>query len=103
MRGVLQQNVLLGADISEKMINYARKNYADKRLSYIVMDIESDLPSDQIECYENITSFYCLHWCQDIRYFSIFFVGCDNSFANRGLKSLLSWKKSHIKIMCYRC
>lgn len=75
MRGVLQQKVLLGADISQEMINYARKNYADKRLSYIIMDIESDLPSDEIEYYDNSVSFYCLHWCKDIRYFlNIFYL-----------------------------
>lgn len=57
------------------MINYGRKNYADKRLSYIVLDIESNLPKDLIERYESTVSFYCLHWCKDIRYFfNIFFL-----------------------------
>ncbi|XP_012521864.1 juvenile hormone acid O-methyltransferase isoform X2 [Monomorium pharaonis] len=59
---------VVGADISEAMVEYARKKYSvDKRLSYIVLDIEtSELPSDQVGRYENVVSFYCLHWCNDI-------------------------------------
>lgn len=59
---------LAGADISQAMVNYARMKYSDdKRLSYIVLDIEtSELPSDQVEQYNNVVSFYCLHWCNDI-------------------------------------
>ncbi|XP_011263582.2 juvenile hormone acid O-methyltransferase [Camponotus floridanus] len=63
-----EETEMIGADISQEMINYARQNYADKRLSYVIMDIESDLPSDEIEHYDNTVSFYCLHWCKDIRY-----------------------------------
>ncbi|KAM0735897.1 Juvenile hormone acid O-methyltransferase [Formica fusca] len=59
---------IVGADISQEMVNYARKNNADNHLSYIVLDIESlDLPKDQIEQYDNAVSFYCLHWCIDLR------------------------------------
>lgn len=55
------------ADISHKMINYARKFCCcSNKLSYIVLDIETDLPSDQMKCYDNVTSFYALHWCNDI-------------------------------------
>ncbi|XP_072766148.1 juvenile hormone acid methyltransferase isoform X1 [Anoplolepis gracilipes] len=58
---------VIGVDISQEMVNYARKKFADKRLSYIVLDIESpNLPKDQIECYHNIVSFYCIHWCNDM-------------------------------------
>lgn len=57
-----------GADISQAMVNYARKYSDDKRLSYIVLDIETELPSDQVEQYDNAVSFYCLHWCNDIWY-----------------------------------
>lgn len=57
---------VVGADISQAMVNYARKYSDDKRLSYIVLDIETELPSDQVEQYDNAVSFYCLHWCNDI-------------------------------------
>ncbi|XP_077273752.1 juvenile hormone acid methyltransferase isoform X1 [Temnothorax americanus] len=58
---------IVGADISQPMVNYARQKYSDERLSYIVLDIEaSELPSDQVEQYDNVVSFYCLHWCNDM-------------------------------------
>jgi len=59
------------------MVNYAREKYSDeKRLSYIVLDIEtSELPNDEIEQYDNVVSFYSLHWCNDMWYFSIFLFG----------------------------
>ncbi|KAL0109382.1 hypothetical protein PUN28_014452 [Cardiocondyla obscurior] len=60
---------IVGADVSQAMVNYARKNYCDsKRLSYMVLNIEtSELPADQIGKYDNALSFYCLHWCNDLR------------------------------------
>ncbi|RLU22285.1 hypothetical protein DMN91_004563 [Ooceraea biroi] len=59
---------VVGADISQTMVNYARQKHSDeKRLSYVVLDIEtSELPSDQVEQYDNAVSFYCLHWCNDL-------------------------------------
>lgn len=51
------------------MIDYARITNADEdRLSFVELNIEADsLPSDQIEAYDNAVSFYCLHWCQNMR------------------------------------
>ncbi|EGI57813.1 PREDICTED: uncharacterized protein LOC105153364 [Acromyrmex echinatior] len=59
---------IVGVDISEAMVNYASQKYSDeKRLSFVILDIEtSELPSDQVEQYDNVVSFYCLHWCDDI-------------------------------------
>ncbi|KYN20793.1 PREDICTED: juvenile hormone acid O-methyltransferase-like [Trachymyrmex cornetzi] len=59
---------VVGVDVSETMVNYANQKYSDeKRLSFDILDIEtSELPSDQIEQYDNVVSFYCLHWCNDI-------------------------------------
>lgn len=55
------------------MVNYAREKYSGKRLSYIVLDIEtSELPSDHIAHFDNAVSFYCLHWCEDLWYFVVF-------------------------------
>lgn len=60
--------VTIGADISNHMVSYAKKYYADEKLSYIVLNIEApELPSDQINRYNNVFSFYCLHWCNDLR------------------------------------
>ncbi|XP_011634397.1 juvenile hormone acid O-methyltransferase-like isoform X2 [Pogonomyrmex barbatus] len=55
-----------GADISQVMVNYARKNNSNERLSYIILDIEGKMPSEQIGQYDCVTSFYCLHWIYDL-------------------------------------
>lgn len=51
------------------MTDYSNLNYADdKRLSFIVLDIETtELPSEENEQYDCVVSFSCLHWCQNIR------------------------------------
>ncbi|XP_011871884.1 PREDICTED: uncharacterized protein LOC105564253 [Vollenhovia emeryi] len=58
---------IVGADISQAMVNYAREKHSDERVSYTVLDIETlELPSDQVEQYNNVVSFNCLHWCNDM-------------------------------------
>ncbi|XP_025073023.1 juvenile hormone acid O-methyltransferase-like [Pogonomyrmex barbatus] len=59
---------IIGSDISQSMVNYARKNNSNERLSYIV-DIEGKMPNEQIGQYDCVTSFYCLRWTYDLRYF----------------------------------
>lgn len=61
---------LLGMDISKPMIEYAKKTYQDdERLSFQLLDIETmDLPKDTLDQFNNVLSFYCLHWCQNFRY-----------------------------------
>ncbi|XP_074101890.1 juvenile hormone acid methyltransferase isoform X1 [Cotesia typhae] len=63
------ESVIVGADISDSMIESAKKSYRDeKRLSFLKLNIETDeLPIKEIEKYDNALSFYCLHWCQDMR------------------------------------
>ncbi|XP_033226594.1 juvenile hormone acid O-methyltransferase-like [Belonocnema kinseyi] len=60
---------LVGVDISENMIDCARKLCADeKRITFKVMDIETtDLKIEDIEAYDNGFSFFCLHWLRDLR------------------------------------
>ncbi|KAG8037462.1 hypothetical protein G9C98_005672 [Cotesia typhae] len=62
------ESVIVGADISDSMIESAKKSYRDeKRLSFLKLNIETDeLPIKEIEKYDNALSFYCLHWCQDM-------------------------------------
>ncbi|XP_057326667.1 juvenile hormone acid O-methyltransferase [Microplitis mediator] len=62
-------SVVVGADISESMIDSAKKKYQDEeRLSFIKLNIEAEeLPIKEIERYDNVLSFYCLHWCQNMR------------------------------------
>lgn len=65
---------LLGMDISRPMIEYAKNMYHDEeRLSFQLLDIETmDLPKDTFDQFNNVLSFYCLHWCQNFRYFFFF-------------------------------
>lgn len=59
---------LTGFDLSTKMVEYARKKYANSRISFeqfnIGIDLEKQSISD-IEPFDHITSFYCLHWLQN--------------------------------------
>ncbi|KAL6260556.1 hypothetical protein P5V15_008077 [Pogonomyrmex californicus] len=59
---------VVGSAISQSMVNYARKNNSNERLSYI-LDIEGKMPNEQIGQYDCVTSFYCLRWTYDLRYF----------------------------------
>ncbi|KAK2580687.1 hypothetical protein KPH14_007785 [Odynerus spinipes] len=61
--------LLVGADISNAMVDHATKKYRDnRRLSFLRLDIEtSSLPQEQIARYDNAVSFYCLHWCHNTR------------------------------------
>ncbi|XP_058792064.1 juvenile hormone acid O-methyltransferase [Phymastichus coffea] len=60
---------VVGGDISKKMVDFAKATHVDeKRLSFVQLNIEADnLPSNHFEAYDNAVSFYCLHWCQNIR------------------------------------
>ena len=51
------------------MIEYARKTHSDDdRIDFMELDIESaNLPTSEIEHYDNALSFYCLHWIQNPR------------------------------------
>ncbi|KAL6260554.1 hypothetical protein P5V15_008075 [Pogonomyrmex californicus] len=57
---------VVGSDVSQSMVNYARKNNSNERLSYIILDIEGRMPSEQIGQYDYVTSFYCLHFAYDL-------------------------------------
>ena len=58
-----------GADISQQMIESAKKRFADEeRMDFIELDIETtELPKSILGSYDNALSFYCLHWIQDQR------------------------------------
>ncbi|CAB0043894.1 unnamed protein product [Trichogramma brassicae] len=60
---------IVGADISKTMIQFAQDEHADeKRLSFINLNIETqNIPQHLVSAYDNAVSFYCLHWCQDVR------------------------------------
>lgn len=64
---LLPQNFLrlVGADISEHMIRYARNTFNYPKISFITMDIGQELSNDDLDLFDHITSFYCLHWVQN--------------------------------------
>lgn len=58
---------ICGIDISKEMINAAQlSNYGGKAIEFFQFDI-ADVTCNKkfLEKFDNITSFYCLHWVQD--------------------------------------
>ncbi|KAK0170944.1 hypothetical protein PV328_008720 [Microctonus aethiopoides] len=60
---------IIGVDISNSMIKKAQENHNnEKRLKFFPLNIETDcFPITEIEKYDSAVSFYCLHWCQNMR------------------------------------
>ncbi|XP_030383951.1 juvenile hormone acid O-methyltransferase [Scaptodrosophila lebanonensis] len=61
---------LVGTDISSKMVGYANKCYGKKfeRTHFQVLDIGcEELPQRLEGQFDHVTSFYCLHWVQNLR------------------------------------
>lgn len=61
---------LIGTDISEAMIYFAKKSYKNlEKVSFETMDISEciDTYSNFHENFDHITSFFCLHWVQNQR------------------------------------
>lgn len=60
---------LIGVDISEEMVNYARQQYPYPRISFDKFDLSVDIDQQPFgkstEPFDHITSFYCLHWVQN--------------------------------------
>ncbi|XP_045447495.1 juvenile hormone acid O-methyltransferase-like [Melitaea cinxia] len=51
-------------DKSEKMIKYANEHYANDHTSFMVLDIEGDLPNELRGNFDHAFSFFVLHWIQ---------------------------------------
>ncbi|KAF5299213.1 hypothetical protein FQA39_LY02386 [Lamprigera yunnana] len=59
-------NKLVGIDISQKMINFAKENYANSKIKFLEMDIVANpIPKNFEEHFDCIFSFYCLHYVSD--------------------------------------
>ncbi|XP_011313412.1 uncharacterized protein [Fopius arisanus] len=61
--------VIVGADISPSMIEYAEQHYAvADKLSFVQLDMQtSELPKQLIEQFDHVVSFYALHWCKNTK------------------------------------
>ncbi|EDW77852.1 uncharacterized protein Dwil_GK24707 [Drosophila willistoni] len=64
-----QKAQLVGTDISTQMVGFASKFYhQDPSTQFKVLDIGSDhLPKELRGKFDHVTSFYCLHWVQNLR------------------------------------
>ncbi|KAH8266626.1 hypothetical protein KR018_003824 [Drosophila ironensis] len=60
---------LVGTDISSQMVGYASKHYqGEERTRFQVLDIGCEmLPPELGGQFDHVTSFYCLHWVQNLR------------------------------------
>ncbi|XP_032688166.1 juvenile hormone acid O-methyltransferase-like [Odontomachus brunneus] len=61
--------VVIGTDISEDMIKYAKELHAnEERLEFEILDIQTKhLPEKHISAYDHVFTFHVLHWCADMR------------------------------------
>lgn len=60
---------LVASDLSMKMLNFARSAYGKSypKLEFYQLDIVADcMPNEYLDHFDLITSFFCLHWIQDL-------------------------------------
>ncbi|XP_067623344.1 juvenile hormone acid O-methyltransferase isoform X2 [Eurosta solidaginis] len=64
-----QFDAVLATDVSERMVDFARKSYGDcERAHFETLDITcAQLPARLSGQFDHVTSFYCLHWVQNQR------------------------------------
>jgi len=64
--------LLVGADMSADMIQYATETYTHSKLRFTMFDLVKDIGETaqlQPSVYDKIFSFFCLHFIQDHRYY----------------------------------
>jgi juvenile hormone acid methyltransferase len=58
---------VVGVDKSQAMVDLAVKKYGNDYISFDLMDIEGSVPKPlKISQFDIVSSFYCLHWTQDL-------------------------------------
>ncbi|XP_014283772.1 juvenile hormone acid O-methyltransferase [Halyomorpha halys] len=63
-----KDTTLVACDISEEMIKYCSKFIKNDRISFKTQDIQQkEITNLQVESFNKIFSFYCLHWISDHR------------------------------------
>jgi len=64
----LKFSKIIGVDKSYEMLKYAQEVYGnDGRISFYHMDVEGEIPEMlRYQQFDMVSSFYCLHWTQDI-------------------------------------
>lgn len=58
---------VVGVDKSQAMVDLAIKKYGNDHISFHLMDIQGSVPKLlKFSEFDIVTSFYCLHWVQDL-------------------------------------
>ena len=61
-------NQLVGADISQVMVDYGQKEFGSEKIKFKQMDIAKDVKENYSDLFENfdvLTSFFCLHFVNE--------------------------------------
>jgi juvenile hormone acid methyltransferase len=64
--------LLVGADLSANMIQYASEKNTHSKLRFTQFDLTKDIGNTsqlRPSAFDKIFSFYCLHWIPDQRYY----------------------------------
>lgn len=65
---------LIGIDISEEMVRFAKNQCNNSKIDFLQMDIASkEILPEFHEYFDHILSFYCLHWVVEQRYVFFYF------------------------------
>lgn len=87
---IVHEGCVIGTDISEQMIEFASKKYADQyNLRFLTMDASKNIFREQFDI---ITSFNCLHWVKDQQ--NALFGIAKSAVYGAQIALLLSHKKS---------
>lgn len=67
MRKYIPENyeTFISCDINEKMIQYAKKNCANEKITFRVQNVEGDLADDLKAGFDQVFSFFLFHWIRD--------------------------------------
>lgn len=59
---------VIGCDVSEKMIQFAKERYASTKVDFCQLDIGDPSACQRLSSkFDRIFSFYCFHWLPDQR------------------------------------
>lgn len=81
MADLVPKGWVIGADLSEKMIDFCLKENLSSpkdNLSFTIMDAEKNIFKSQFDI---VTSFFCLHWVQNL---DKALIGIKNALTNNG-------------------
>ncbi|XP_015516847.2 juvenile hormone acid O-methyltransferase [Neodiprion lecontei] len=88
------------SDISEAVVKFGKDTYrGNSRVNFVKLDIQTpNLSRNLVGQFDHVTSFYCLHWCQDMR--QVF----DNIYnlLQPGGTSLLVFAANHPSLDAYK-